>query len=1222
VPCKPSSVCIHPRTLRCRAHAFRFCGIIGICFAGERDMLTAWLLAGALASAAAPNAATMQATPIFRSYGAADGLPSTLVYSVAQDHAGYLWIGTHAGLVRYDSRTFKVFRHDPAQPDSLPANDVSAIFVDRSGKLWVGGEGTGLDLYQPASGGFRHWLHDAKHADSLAANDVMAITQDASGAIWVGLYAGGLEKLHRDGNGFTHWRHSKNDPASIASDNVTALLPATGGGLWVGTDAGLDRMDAHGHIHAVALPDLKSQPTIWQIRAAVGGLDIATSAGLFHLDAHGVAARVGPAREAFASLRGRGDGLWIAERGGLEHISADGAEHLEQPTPGVTGSLPGHIPDGLFRDHEGGLWVAIVDGGLAYLPPQWRAFGMYRHVPGDPASLARDRVRALAMAANGTLWVGGPDMLDRLDPATGKVQHVAIPRLDRSSISALAEDASGRLWIGTHNGCFMWDGHHLKAIDAGDAALRHGVWRLLAARDGAVYFAAVGTGVFRVDPRSLAVQPLAPPDKDEAAKEIVQLREAADGSIWAASHAGLARLAPGSDAFTFVRGVARGDIAAFAFAPDATLWVARSAGLQRYLLDHDRAVLKDTVGSAQDWPGTSVLGLQIGHQGRVFALGTRSLLVYGPHSRQLHAFATAEGLATTDFTGDALLATGHGQLFADSLAGVIGIRTDELPWHLATPKVALESVSVRRDGKLVELDPDKPIDLDWRDRELTVTAQVLSFVDPTRDAYRFRLQGFDPGWLDTGHRSVREFSVLEPGHYRLLVSGRTGDGPWSAPIEALTLRVAAAPWNTPWAWALYALAILLLLAWVVWALRRRLQQQHRLALSEERQRIAEQANAAKSRFLANMAHEIRTPLTGVLGMTELLLKTSLDDRQHQYADAIRRSGSLLLRQVNDALDVARIEAGRLELNAAPFDPAAILREVADAEAGLAAQKKLAIDVVIAPNAPRAVRGDALRVQQILFNLTHNALKFTSEGGVTLKLERDSDGIAYSVIDNGPGMTPEECARIFQRFEQADHGRLQRGSGLGLAISRELVGLMGGQIGLQSVPGHGSTFSVRLPLATVASDRTAAPSPNAATTSAATPGGSISPAASRATASRPRVLLVEDDPVAGQAIAGLIESFGFAATLAPQALTALSAIDADGGFDAMVFDFDLPGMDGCELARLVRQRGVTAPIVALTASAHGDEEQRARAAGMNAFLRKPVLPEDLHATLQNAVQPST
>ncbi len=1172
-------------------------------------LLSALLLAGALATGAQPVPAGAPPTPIFRSYGVADGLPSATVYTVTQDHAGYLWIGTHDGLARYDSHDFRVFRHDPAQPDSLPANDISAVIVDRAGRLWAGGEGTGLNLYQPATGGFRHWLHASGRADSLSANDVMAIAQDRAGAIWVGLWAGGLDRLDADGRGFRHWRHQAGDPTSLISDNVTALTPAADGGLWVGTDVGLEHLDAHGRARAVALAATTAQPTVWQIQPTPTGIDVATSAGLFHLAIGGQAALLGPAREALASLRGSDGSLWIAERGNIVRIDAAGGIHANQPVPGTAGGLRGRVPSDLFRDHEGGLWVATVDGGLGYLPPQWRAFSMYRHVPGNPASLTRDRVRALALSADGTLWVGGAGMLDHINPATGEVGHLAIPGLDRMSISALAEDPAGRLWIGSNKGCFVWDGTRLREVAAGNPALRHGVWRLIAARDGKVYFAAVGTGIFRIDADTLAITALAPAQAGEAAREIHQLRAADDGSIWAASHAGLARLAPGATRFAPVSGVAPGDVPAFGFGARGGLWVARDNRLQHYRMTNGHAELTSQIGAPQGWPDNGVLGLQVGAHGRVFALGTRNLLVYGPHTRQLHAFATAEGLGTTDFTGDALASDGHGQLFAGSLAGVIGIRTDRLPRLLPTPRVVLEAISVRRNGRLVGLDPRQPVALDWRDRELTVTAQVLSFVDPARSAYRFRLQGFDPGWVDTGYRNVREFSVLEPGSYRLLVSGRTGDGPWSAPLDAFTLRVKAAPWATPWAFAGYALALLALVAAVLWTLHRRLAQRHRLALSEERQHVAEQANAAKSRFLANMAHEIRTPLTGVLGMTELMLKTPLNERQHQYADAIKRSGALLLRQVNDALDVARLEAGRLELKPAPFDPAAILHEVAAADAGLAAQKRLGIEVSVASGVPAAVRGDALRVKQILHNLTHNALKFTLQGKVTLSLARDGDGIVYGIADQGPGMTPAECARVFQRFEQADYGRLQRGSGLGLAISRELVNLMGGRISVQSTPGQGSSFNVVLPLAAVAPPRRL-PAP-----------ARLPHDVPEAASARPRVLLVEDDAVTGLAIAGLIETLGYTVTLAPQALAALAEIEAEAAFAALVLDFDLPGMDGCELAQLLRRRGVQVPMLALTAGAHGDEEHRARAAGMNAFLRKPVLPEDLRAALHGMLLPA-
>jgi signal transduction histidine kinase/streptogramin lyase len=1169
-------------------------------------MTPALLLAAALAIApsASPSAAPVRSelapplNPSFRHYGVLDGLPSDAAYTMVQDHSGYIWVGTRDGLARFDGKEFRIFRHDAGNPSSLSANDVSAVWVDAQGRLWAGGEDNGLNLFRPETGAFAHWRHDPENSRSLAGDDVMAITQDSDGAIWVGVYAGGANRLLPDGKSFSHVRHRKDDPDSLLSDDVTALAPGPGGALWIGTDAGLQRRDRSGHLTHIALAGSAPIP-VWQLNRYGDGVDAATDAGVFHVDANGRVQRIGAAAVAYASLRDAHGGLWIARRDGMDLVAADGSARHYAPHAGVPGSLPGALSLGMLIDHEGGTWIAMLDGGLAYLPPQWPAFDAWRHDPSDSGSLGDDRVRALAIAPDGALWVlGNNGTLDRVDSRDGSVRHFSGEiALQKSLLDAVAVDTRGRLWIGHRYGLRLDDHGKLHDLPVSTHGT-HAVHLVLAARDGTIYFSVLGNGVASLHPDTLATTPMQPPMPGSAAQQVQELREGKDGAIWSASLAGLSRLEPGSERFRFVPGVTRGSVEAFAFAPDGSLWIARSDSLQHYRLSAARARLLEIVDSARGWPAVAVGGLETDAHGRVFATTLRGLVVYDPTSQRVHTYGAADGVGNPEFAPHSLRA-GNGVLYAGSLGGVIAIRTAALRAETTVPQLAPATLSVRRDGHTIELDPGKPVALQWNDSELTVTAHALSYVDPQRIHYRFLLHGFDPDWVDTGTRDIREFSSLPPGHYTLRIMAANGDGPWSVASAPIALLIPAPPWDRPWAWALYALMALLGVLAFVHAMRKRLERHHRYALITQRQQLAEQANAAKTNFLAGMAHEIRTPMTGVLGMAELLLNSDLDARQRGYADGIRRSGALLMRQLNDALDLARIEAGKLELADAVFDPAALLREIASIEQGLATQKGLGLRIAVAEDAPRALRGDALRVQQVLLNLVHNALKFTQAGGVCLSLQREAEGAVFAVADSGPGLSPHECERVFRRFEQTESGRREHGSGLGLTIARELVALMGGHIELHSEVGVGSTFRVHLPLPECEPLAPRQIAPGAASSSAAQ-----------------RVLLVEDDDIAAEVLAGLLQAQGHSVTRAPHALAALAEVDAArGGFDMILLDLDLPGMDGCTLAGMLRTRGLEVPMLAVTASSHGDEESRIRAAGMDALLRKPVLPEMLSEAME-------
>jgi len=400
---------------------------------------------------------------------------------------------------------------------------------------------------------------------------------------------------------------------------------------------------------------------------------------------------------------------------------------------------------------------------------------------------------------------------------------------------------------------------------------------------------------------------------------------------------------------------------------------------------------------------------------------------------------------------------------------------------------------------------------------------------------------------------------------------------------------------------------------------------------------AEAANVAKSQFLANMSHEIRTPLNGVLGMAELLLSTSLTERQCHLAETLHRSGRALLDVINEILDFSKMEAGKLRLEAIDLSLAAILRDVLALFATTARDKRLQLQSTIDARIPATVKGDPVRIRQVLLNLISNAVKFTEQGTVSVSLDLLAEGeevivVRMRVTDTGIGIAAEAQGKIFDAFAQADGSTTRRygGTGLGLAIVKQLVTLMGGEVGLESRPGQGSTFWVTVRLNKSIPQGEAPKQPLAVDR----PSGPVEKPASMGHA---KILLAEDNPVNTEVATAMLEGLGFSVEAVHSGSAAVEAAST-GSFDLILMDCQMPEMDGFEATRRIREREASlrneepttgdrrtppwrVPVIALTAHAMKGDREHCLAGGMDDYLPKPFTQEELGAMVSRWLRQS-
>jgi signal transduction histidine kinase/ligand-binding sensor domain-containing protein/DNA-binding response OmpR family regulator len=1070
-----------------------------------------------------PQKCAAQQPPLnFKNYSTKDGLSSGSVYNIIKDRFGFIWLATEDGLNRFDGTNFTVYRHNPALPTGLRVNHITALLEDKNGRLWIGTNGGGLSYYDRGKDSIYNYEADGI---SPAGTAVTNLAADKEGNIFVCCF-GGLYKI--DINTYKLTVNSKDNKVVRAVNGMVVLcfLEDSRHRKWVGTNFGLFRYNPqkdsvtifrHQDGNLTSLPGNDAGKIV---EDKLGNIWVSSGSGLGKLQAddksftnitHSTTPTALSSNTIFALAADAKNRLWIGTQQGLDILDIPtNTIQSYLPDKRKTSSLSSRTIRSFFFDTTGIYWVGSFRGGLHKHDENFKHFNLKEYNAFDPYGLRSPFVTSFAAYQNKVFVGTDGGGLQLYDKETGLLDYIDLTGRENSdnhdlSVLALEMDLEGRLWVGSYtNGLYCYNPatHAKTQYKKGNTATdlnSNDIFCLKQDRAKNIWAGTNGSGIniIRQDGGKIdkyATDPTKPGDPSRPSNNFIRcFEEDSMGNMWIGTYGGGINVYdPVTKQFKFFTkansGLPSDYVMAIKIDSKSNIWIGTNGngmglmtkGSNKFISISEKdglingniyKILEDDGGSL--WISTNV-----------------GLSCYMPATKKFKNYTSYNGLQAGAFMPRSGAKLQDGDLYFGGQNGFNHFSPTKFTTNKNIPPVVFTGLMVDNQPALPSKDGPvqesillaKEVRLSYR-QSFSIAFEAPDFTVPEANQYEYMLKGFNTTWTKAGKEHSANYANIPPGEYIFTVRASNNDGVWNKEGRFIKIVVAPPFWRTTYAYVFY---LLLLGAILLFIRRRGIQKiQLRYAIAQERKEARQliererkeaehlhKLDQIKIKFLTNLSHEFRTPISLIMGPVDSLIGYIKDDTQLNHLNLIKRNSRRLLNLVNQLLDFRKMEERELKLQCTEGDIVLFVKDIFDSFNDLAKRKKIDYRFYSAQQ-EMALLFDHDKVERMLFNILSNAFKFTPQFGsveVTLQIVDDAGkpdftNVSISIKDSGTGIPKNVQTHIFESFFQHEAGLeiLNHGTGIGLAITKEFVQLHGGTIGVESEVGKGSIFTIVLPL---------------------------------------------------------------------------------------------------------------------------------------------------------------